>query len=696
MAFLHPWALAIGIAAVGLPVLVHWLTRPRPRRLPLSTMRFVREAIHQRRAIHRLRDWIILSLRAIAVLLLAWAFSRPLLGDHRSTDTGDAGETSRVVVLDVSQSMAAVQRGINSFERARAIAADQLSGRSGLRADLILAGAQPRPVFESLSGNFTDLRRELAAAAPRPERCDVKKALTLAADLLGRATGNKEHRRELIVVTDLQEVNWKGADFSVLPADTIIRLESVAAEQAPGNLAILRAGAAGRSELGQPVRFEVEVGDYSDTPRNVIVDVTVGSGSYRLEGLCQAGGTIVLTGDAMSRDGGWQAGEARLLGVEDAVSADNSRAFVIEVRKRPTFALVTREEGDRRPSSSYFLERALSPESSHELAGGTVVRIPPSQVNREMLAGADLLVVDRPGKLPADAIALLSALMLRGKPMLYVASEATDATNLKLITQQCGADLKMPVEFSPPSARQSRRGLTLVGYRRDLPPFSVFGPQIVAAIEPLRFTRGLDSRPIDGGLKEDVLATYSDGTAGLVWATSGTGSLVVLNADLADSSLARSAVFVPLMGELTGNLLARNRSSQVVHCGDATTAWLPPEAGAAAGLEIRGPVAEYRELGELVDEPSGVAWRWPSAGPPGVYEVLRDGKAVLAMATAVPAEESNLRTMPASSGMAGGRNVQIRSAIGGVKDQDDLWTWIGVACLALMLAELVALRAFRT
>ena len=36
MNFINPWALAIGAAAVALPVVIHLLTRPRPIRLPLS------------------------------------------------------------------------------------------------------------------------------------------------------------------------------------------------------------------------------------------------------------------------------------------------------------------------------------------------------------------------------------------------------------------------------------------------------------------------------------------------------------------------------------------------------------------------------------------------------------------------------------------------------------------------------------
>src|SRR6516162_6485338 len=97
MTFLHPWAIAIGVFAAGLPVLIHFLTRPRPVRLPLSTIRFVREAVHQRRARHRLRDFIILALRTVAILLLGWAVARPLIGNQAVLASEEGGDVARVV-----------------------------------------------------------------------------------------------------------------------------------------------------------------------------------------------------------------------------------------------------------------------------------------------------------------------------------------------------------------------------------------------------------------------------------------------------------------------------------------------------------------------------------------------------------------------------------------------------------------------
>src|SRR5438270_10349410 len=104
MTFLHPWAIGAGAVAVGLPLVIHWLTRPRPMRLPLSTIRFVLEAVQQRRARHRLRDAIILLLRIAAIVLLALALARPLLAEKSGPKPAASGGT-RIVVLDASQSM---------------------------------------------------------------------------------------------------------------------------------------------------------------------------------------------------------------------------------------------------------------------------------------------------------------------------------------------------------------------------------------------------------------------------------------------------------------------------------------------------------------------------------------------------------------------------------------------------------------
>lgn len=714
MTLLHPWAIGLGLAAVGLPVAIHFLTRPRPRRLPLSTLRFVREAVQQRRARSRLRDWIILLLRTAAVALLGFAFARPLIGAKPLVVPDKSSKAVRIVIVDQSQSMGARVHGVAAFEKARATAAKYLEYDPQLRANLILAGAQPRGSFDRLTTNFAALRDELGKSQVRSERLNLQAAINQAGEMLSGAPGD-ELKRELVIISDFQRSNWTGVDFSPLPKATLIQMESVAPSQPVANLAILRVASQGRMEQGRDVRLEVEVGNYSPVPQSVQVEVTLGDSSYRLTGLCPPNVKTTLSGDVALRDSGFLVGQAKLIGMEDGLAADDVRPFVLNVHHALTYALITRESSKPQPSSSHFLERALVPiatrntrdvrdtrdtrDAKDSRGGERVVRLEPGQVERDALANVDLIVLDHPGKLSASAINLLASLMRRGRGVLYVAAEPIDATNLKLLADAAGTDLRLPVEFLPPEAGKSRRELFLAEMRREEAPFLEFGENLNAAVGPLRFGGGLSSRRLETGLVDDVLASYSDRSAALVLSGCAAGSLAVLNTDLNQSNLRSSAVFVPLMGELVGRMLGQRRTADAVACGEPVVAELPAEAGAAAGLKITGPESAGEDLGSLVEENNFVSWRWNSAAAPGVYQIKRDATMVYALASAVPAVESDLMPIDPQTlkdRIAGGRNVAFHSAGDDEQRRDNTWAWLAVACLGCMLAELVALKAFKT
>src|SRR6185436_6321584 len=305
---------------------------------------------------------------------------------------------------------------------------------------------------------------------------------------------------------------------------------SGAAKERLGNVGILRVMPQGRVEKGREGKIDVEVGNYSSSGREVKVEVSLGKSVRVVKGMCAPGGTVTLSADFVMEAGGWQSGVARLLEVEDALAADNARSFVLDVRPTPTYVLITREGTDPRPTSSHFLERALLPvlpKAGQE--GGRVVRVPPDQLSADAVVGAELIVVDHPGKLPVGAVELLSGLMRRGRGVLYVAAESVDATNLKMLMDAAGADMKLPVEFVPPPAGAVRRNLFIVEMRKNEAPFSIFGDAAGAAVGALRFGGGLASRKLPSGLADDVLATYSDQSACVVVSACGSGMLGVLN-----------------------------------------------------------------------------------------------------------------------------------------------------------------------
>ena len=718
MTFLYPWIIPLGILAAGIPLLVHLLTKPRPVRLPLSTLRFLRDAIHQRKARNVLRDVIILLLRTLAILLITLAIARPQWGTLPLISEQLDGETVRIVALDVSQSMAATDRGVAALERARTRAATFLRYQPGLKANLLLVGADTRSTFDSPSVNFDQLREELAQVEALPQRVDVRKFVETAGRMLAPVSPDDTRRRELVIISDFQRSGWARIDMTSLPEGTQIQWESVAPTERLPNLAIVdvrvnsaeyRLNDTGyrlNDLAGTPVSLG-EIDIYNGTPnvRQVEVELQVGQSLWNLKATCPPHEVTTLSQEIPWRQTGWQAGEARLLDVDDALAADNVRPFAVRIPEEPVYVLITRQPATLRPSSSWFLECALplrqvSLGQTFQEGSTAVHRAAPSEVDATLLASADLILLDQPGRLSDDTITLLSGFFRRGKPIFYVTSESQDAVNLKSLLDTIGGSIQMPVEFAPPQAGQPRRDLTWTSVRRDRPPFNVFGDQLPSVLGQLRFFGGLQSRRVEGQPDDDILAVYNDGSAGLVVVQTDTGALAILNADLNTSNLPRTAAFVPLIEEVLHGLMDRRRENESAYCGELLFVQLPSDAGPAAVLQafdLQRADADG-SYGELIDEETGTVWSWTSPDRPGVYGIQRGESVVFARAAVIPSEESDMESLDMQtlvSRLAAGHASYYHSVADGGDRRSDFWIWFVVACVLCMIGEVGAMIAFR-
>src|SRR3954467_11608776 len=113
MSFLYPIFLA-GTVAAAIPIVLHLLRRDIARDVPFSAVRLLRHSPLPTSERRRLRDYLLLAARVLALLLLAAAFARPYL-------PGSPGATPRVLIvaLDRSFSMDAPGRFADALNRAR-------------------------------------------------------------------------------------------------------------------------------------------------------------------------------------------------------------------------------------------------------------------------------------------------------------------------------------------------------------------------------------------------------------------------------------------------------------------------------------------------------------------------------------------------------------------------------------------------
>jgi len=78
MLFLHPWML-LGLAAIGLPILIHLVRRQAAKPIDWGAMRFLFDTISVRRRKMEWEDLLLMAARCLLMALLALALARPFL-----------------------------------------------------------------------------------------------------------------------------------------------------------------------------------------------------------------------------------------------------------------------------------------------------------------------------------------------------------------------------------------------------------------------------------------------------------------------------------------------------------------------------------------------------------------------------------------------------------------------------------------
>ncbi|MFO8007555.1 MAG: BatA domain-containing protein [Candidatus Brocadiia bacterium] len=704
MSFVNPVMLAVAAGLLAVPLAVHLLTRPRPVRFPFSAVRFLDSALRQRRFFARLRDALLLGLRMLLLAAIALAFARPLIEGAAGRDT--PAPQRRLVVLDCSRSMDARRGGVRVFERAHALALRLLRAESGVRANLILAAARPRAVFEEFSSNYPALQAEARNARVRQEALDVSGALARAAEMLS-AEGAAHEASELVIVTDLQAGNWDVRGGAQLPASTSVRFEYVGLDRTGDNLAVTEVCPAQRPCKGRDVLLTVDVGNFSGAPHGRQVVVTANRRVYRRSIECGpwdgARATFRIPDDVADAAGGWVSGTARILEARDALPADDTRHFAFRVQEPPRFCLISREDPTRVGTGSYFVWRMLDP-GSPGMAERTHLVSPPG-LEPDELGGADLLVLNKPGLLEPEGAQLISGLLLRGTPVLYLLSEEADARNLEAIRRACGGQLRLPVQLGATGARAD--GFELASAESSAEPFRSMGEDLPRMLRWLRVHRLLatTAAPEPRG---QVLASWDDGSAAMFRTVAKNGTLVAWNGAVEDSSLPRSALFVALMRELALQLTrGPGGTGEPFPSGEARLLDLPPEVEPSARPELLDADGRAVAGFEPAGRAEGLACRWNPVSPPGVYRVTVGGETALTVASGCPAEESDLRRADADGivaamqapveGSARRGTVTVRGLPGSreATEEVETWPWLVVVGIVAMVLELAVLKVFR-
>ncbi len=477
-------------------------------------------------------------------------------------------------------------------------------------------------------------------------------------------------------------------------------MESVALADS-NNLAVLAIRTSDRVVVAEPFTCEVEVGNFSEIERPIRCSLRLGQTTRTVQQTLPPGQSTI-TFPLEVAEPGWLSGSVQLVGAADDLPADDIRPWVLKVAAKPKVVLLSSQNQQLRPSSGYYLQRAIKFIVGDAGNSGGPVRISPRSIDQAKLDAADVVVIDHPGRLSSGLVKNLADSLRRGRGILYVVSELADGVNIQAINQQLGAAMQLPVRFVSPAGRRARRGLSVFEVSRREPPFEVFGDALDSAFSGVRIGGGLGTEQTEQSLKDRILARLSDQSALLVITDAGDGKFAVLNADLDQSNLAVQPPFVPLLGELIGNLLAPSSAENEADCGQALVRLMPPQVQLEDQLIVR-PDGDWPESSEGYGgweaSPTGVLWQWPRPDHVGSYKVQRGNETMLAVAVTTPASESDLTTLDRGvidDTTSGARPIGFRDAREAADEKDYWWNWLLVACVLGLVCEVVTLRIFRT
>ncbi|MGD2047776.1 MAG: BatA domain-containing protein, partial [Gemmatimonadota bacterium] len=156
LAFLVPLFL-LGIAGVAVPIVVHMTRRQRRNVVHFPSLMFLEKIPYQEQRRRRIQHWFLLSLRALALALLALAFARPFLDDSETGLGATGGPREVVVLVDQSYSMEAGGHLDQAIDEATTIF-DELGPLD--RASLV-AFSQGATVLERSTSDRARLRNSL-------------------------------------------------------------------------------------------------------------------------------------------------------------------------------------------------------------------------------------------------------------------------------------------------------------------------------------------------------------------------------------------------------------------------------------------------------------------------------------------------------------------------------------------------------
>ncbi len=326
MTFLQPfifWALPL----ILLPVLIHFLNRMRHKPQPWAAMRFLISATRSSVSNTKLRQFLIMLFRVLALVMLLLFLARPLAGGWLGWALSPAPDAI-IILLDRSASMETKIGPLTKREQALQLlsqAAKEFEESSHL---VLIDSATRAPQEVAKAANLT----QLSVTQPTDTAADIPAMLSAAFNWL---IENRAGTAEIWIASDAQRSNWQPEDprwksiiAQISSLSQKVRVRLINLSQAPeldnaiALKELVRRQRADKSELQFVLDLQRNRNGSAPIPVTMNLDGAKSQSEISLEGQTLRWRNKVELGNRPS--GGWGSFELPT----DANSRDNTAYFV--------------------------------------------------------------------------------------------------------------------------------------------------------------------------------------------------------------------------------------------------------------------------------------------------------------------------------------------------------------------------------
>ncbi|MBI5677655.1 MAG: VWA domain-containing protein [Planctomycetes bacterium] len=629
ISFLNP-LLLVGILGAIIPIIIHLINKKKAISHRFAAIDFILQTNKRISVKFKLRQLILLILRASLLAFLAMALARPFIKNFIGGTPQKDVPTSSVIILDDSYSMQYSDNHESFFILAKTAAKEIVNNLTkNDDAAVITCSGLGSQVLPELDYDKKNLLNFIEQAQPSFATTHITPALDAAVEIL---TAAKPPVKRIFLLTDLTRNGWdtdwfKSGNEKLRSHVSNIHIIDLSEGSELKNTAITHIEPQiNVSERSAESTIKVTVSNFTPTRiKNLLAQVfldqtKVAQGFFNMDANASETKEFYFSVEKGKGHTGWVEIS------EDSLNVDNKRYFAMNTSNKLDALLI---DGDPKTniyeSETFYLEKALNPGREHASSiKPTICSI--HEVKNFDFTNFDIVFLCNVETLPPEKIHELDKFVKEGGSVIFSLGNKVDANYYNnSFNTLLPHRLHTTRTFSSDSPLSEEQPLHLKATEPMHPALRILSETNMSTLSSVKFYRVFYVDPAPLGNCKTILS-FSDDTPALIEKQMERGRCVLFTSSIDRdwTDMPVKPFFLPLMQQLcrflTGNIAEEIQSETLVRHD-----WQVPCPEDINSLEITNPEGTKAVLQpQLINNEKSFLYN--ETNFPGIYTVTVEGK----------------------------------------------------------------------